>query len=847
MINYYSYWKEVSKLIDEALELKTSERLPFLRKACKDNPALLEEATDYLSFIEKAEEEQFLNSDPGSPSILRKEAAKHGLGELSIKPVIGLRIGAYEIIEPIGEGGMGMVYLAKRADGEYETQVAIKFLRGGFFSPSMRKRFSREKKILAQLNHPNIAQIIDGGITPDGSPYIIMEYVDGTPVDSYCDNHKLNIRQRLSLFQQICNAVQFAHSKLIIHRDLKPDNIFITNRSDVKVMDFGIAKFLAPQADGAERALTREGCHIASVEYASPEQLGRGESNVGTDVYGLGVLLYLLTTGKKPFKLEGSSFNELKDRISSDPPPDPSLDSSDNIGTVQSDLKAIILKSLRKEPDMRYKSVIEFSEDINRYLSHEPVRARHGNIVYKARKFIKRNSRSLTALLTVVLILSGFTFYHLYTVNQQLKQISMEAETARTVTGFLVDLFDVSDPVHNADRTLTASALLERGQMRFNDLDMNPGVQLELLEELGRASFRLGNYINAEAIYLKADSIARQHFPSNSYEVAKTSLNLGVYHTESNEYLKAETHLIGALDYFSKNSNSFQNEYAEILLKLGECQLRTKRPFVALETMTDAMNAVSESDLSDMQLLHMHLSLARTHYATGDLIASETLMLDVLSDIKQLGFERYDIHRMALISLGHLEVRKNRFFEANSYYLSAMNHAQRIYGDMHPNTLKSLYNVMYSYIYMEEFDKAIELAYMMLDAKITRHGTNSTWEAEGHGTLGLFYFLSGDFKTSTQYFETSFSIFKNLEGNENPWTVTFQLLLSFSLQLGEETQKSAAHFQSALAKLQDPAFEADYNSTNLLIKYAEQMANRYPNELDEKLNQLRRADFLAQI
>lgn len=847
MMNYYSYWKEVNKLIDRALELESDDRHSFLKKSCKGNIALFKEAVDYLTYIEKAELDGFLNIDDQNPSILRKEMVERGLCGENLSTVIGRRIGPYEIVNPAGEGGMGMVYIAKRVDGEYDQTVAIKFLRGGFFSPTMRNRFKREKQILARLNHPNIAGILDGGITEDGTPYIILEYVDGSPVDKYCKENGLYLGERLELFTQICKAVQYAHSQLIIHRDLKPDNIFISRDGQVKVMDFGIAKILNPGAEESPFDHTREGFHVASLEFAAPEQFRSADSTTATDVYGLGVLLYLMATGKKPFMFDGLSLTEAQSRIETHLPPDPAQQNDPRIGNVEPDLKEIILKALRKEPGERYETVQEFSADIRRYIHHKPVHARSGTRGYKTRKYLRRNARPLAAAFILIIILSGFTIYHLHSINIQMEQTAMEAETAQSVTNFIVDLFDVSDPVQNADRVLTASALLERGQTRFDGLDMKPSVQLELLRELGRASMRLGDYINAETIYFKADSVARRHFTHDSYQVAEASLNLGIIHTEHNKFPESIAYLNQANLFFSKQVNLYQNEYSELLLNLGYSLIRKSQPDSALAALSTALKVGRESGLNQKRLLEIQLRQAQANIVINEFDAAEEILQNVMTEIKLSGFERYDIHRIALNSFGFLNSRKDNYREANSYYLAAMNHSHNIYGRLHPNTLKSLYNTMYSYVDLGEYETAIELGKEMRYAKITRHGEHSVWAAEGHATMGLFYFLSGDFSKSIESFDTSYRLFEDVNGHDDPWTITQRLLLSFSLQKNGQTDLSSHHFYRALSMLNHESFEQDHKAFDLLHLYVKHMKNRYPGDLNEKLDRLRTVDFLAQL
>jgi len=252
------YWNEIDNLINQSLVLAPEKRVTFIKDQCKDNEELLQETLSYLSFIEKAEDDQFLETDLISSDTFTDEISSILNRDDELKHIIGKKIGPYEIKELVGEGGMGAVYRAERVDGEFEQTVAIKFLRSGFYSMYLRERFNREKKILSRLNHPNITGLLDGGITREGSPYFIMEFIEGEPIHEYCENHKIRLPERLLLFSQICDAVQHAHSKLVVHRDLKPDNILVTRDGRVKVMDFGIAKLLTSDPDDDSPQITQE-------------------------------------------------------------------------------------------------------------------------------------------------------------------------------------------------------------------------------------------------------------------------------------------------------------------------------------------------------------------------------------------------------------------------------------------------------------------------------------------------------------------------------------------------------------------------------------------------------------
>lgn len=846
-MNQYSYWTDLSQLIDRALELDPDKRVSFLRNSCSANPELFKEAKEYLSYIEKAEEEQFLESNMRAISVLKSGLEAGDLAEAGKKPVEGHRVGPYKIREPVGEGGMGMVYLAERADGEFDQTVAIKFLRGGFFSPTMRNRFKREKQILARLNHPNIAGIIDGGITEDGTPYIILEYVEGEPVDEYCKRNKMRMAERLELFLQICKAVQYAHSQLIIHRDLKPDNIFVTEKGQVKVMDFGIAKFLNTGTDEASFAQTREGIHVASLEFAAPEQFGSSDPTTATDVYGLGVLLFLLATGIKPFMFDGLSLTEAQFKITNQAPPDPASCSNPDIGTIDSDLKAIILKALRKEPEMRFETVQEFSADLRRYINHKPVHARSGTRMYRAGKFLRRNRRLLIAAVALVVMTTGFALFHLHTINQQMQQTAMEAETSQAVTSFIVELFDISDPIQNAERVLTATSLLQRGQSRFDGLDLKPEVQLQLLHELGKASTRLGDYNNAEAIYFKADSIARVHFPANSYQVAKASLDLGTIHTWHRKFFMGERYLERAAHYYEENPETYPDEYTELLLQLGICHLNIRSPELALATLSEALDISRQFQIEPQKPLRMELRQAEVYVKLKEFDRAEEIYRDVLVKIENQGFSRHDIHRTALNSLGNLHKAKQEYETAFNYYDTAKKQAFEIYGDLHPWFLKLNYNQLFLFLEMGDYERAMELSEPMMHGKITRHGEQSEMAADGYSIKALIFFLMGDFKQASENFETSYLTYQNLLGPDNQWTLLQQLMLSFSLQLEGKTEESATHFYRAFSKFSSESIELDFFASEKVQQYIAYLESAYPNELENKIEILREAGLVPYV
>ncbi len=420
-------WKLINELLDEILDHEPEERPFILAQACAGDPLLRLELESLLAAHEQAG--GFMESLPSQAGELFGNA----------QPLIGQMIGPYRVLREIGRGGMGVVYLAARADQEFIKLVAIKVVWPGANHNEVLQRFRQERQILANLDHPNISRLLDGGTTEQGLPYVVMEYIAGTPITDYCDDYKLSITERLKLFLRACAAVQFAHQNLIIHRDLKPGNIMITDNGEVKLLDFGIAKLLRANLHSVDLAVTQTGLPPMTPEYASPEQVRGLAITTASDVYSLGVVLYELLTGHRPYQLASRSPLELERAICDTEPERPSTiinqteyetgedgrsrpkrtpetvsqtreGKPDKLrARLRGDLDSITLKALRKEPPQRYSSVDQFSADIRRHLEGKSVLAQKPTLTYRTGRFMRRHKVAATvAALFVLLLIGGF-------------------------------------------------------------------------------------------------------------------------------------------------------------------------------------------------------------------------------------------------------------------------------------------------------------------------------------------------------------------------------------------------------------------------------------------------------
>jgi eukaryotic-like serine/threonine-protein kinase len=434
-------WDRAKELFEAALELDPSQRASFLAENCRD--ASLKQQIEKLlidyqaagSFLDnpaaEIQMEEVLRLHPPSDEHLaRPESAE------AEDPMVGRRLGAYKLVRRVGQGGMAAVFLAMRADDEYQKEVAVKLVHPGLDSEEVLSRFRNERQTLAGLDHPNVVRLLDGGSAPDGLPFLVMEYVRGSPIDEYCDQHKLSVDERLRMFREVCDAVQYAHENLVIHRDLKPSNILVVADGTPKLLDFGIAKVLNPEPSTQGWLATETGSRCMTPAYASPEQ-ARGQSvTPKTDVYSLGAVLYELLTGHRPYRLTQNSPAEIEraiceqepeppstavSRVENDKSPDgkPVNKTPESVSLtregqpdklrrrLRGDLDNIVLKALQKEPQKRYDSVAEFSQDIDRHLQHRPVKARPSNLAFRVPKFVRRHKTEVSAGFAVLVVIAA--------------------------------------------------------------------------------------------------------------------------------------------------------------------------------------------------------------------------------------------------------------------------------------------------------------------------------------------------------------------------------------------------------------------------------------------------------
>lgn len=504
-------WQKIDEIFQAVLDCAPDRRTALLESSCGGNAELRNEIESLLTAYEKV---HFTVSSvfQDGMKLLDQQASKEGVGR---------RIGPYQVLREIGHGGMGSVYLAARADDAYQKFVAIKLIRRGMDTDIVR-RFHTERQILATLDHPNIARLLDAGSTEDGLPYFVMEYIEGDPIDKYCDEHNLNITERLKLFQGVCMAVRYAHQNLVIHRDIKPGNVLITKDGVPRLLDFGIAKLLAP-GTVPDQSLTR--IHPLTPQYASPEQIRGQVVTTASDVYSLGVLLYVLLTGQRPYRGAMSSAAEIERSICEEEPEKPSsvvlnkkaIRKSDEGITpilisrtrestperlrrrVHGDLDNIVLKALRKEPQRRYASAEQFSEDISRHLANLPVIARRETPGYLAAKFVARHRTGVAAAALVLLVLVAGIFGTSWQARvaraERARAEQQFNDVRKLATSFL---FEFNNSIQNLPGATPARKLLVQRALEYltklsQQSQGDPGLQRELAEAYLKVGDLQGN------------------------------------------------------------------------------------------------------------------------------------------------------------------------------------------------------------------------------------------------------------------------------------------------------------------------------------------------------------------
>ncbi len=722
----------------KAATLSPRRRKLYLQMACYGRPTL------------RRDVEQLLRASDAGDDYLHDLAGRLNIQsmfeQIERAAVPTQPFGVWRAIAHLGTGGMGAVYLAERADAQFEQRAAIKVLPAAFASEHARQRFLVERQILAGLQHPYIAQLLDGGLTNEGLPYFVMEYVQGCPVEAWCDERRLSVEARLALFTDICEAVQFAHRNLIIHRDIKPANVMVDEEGRVRLLDFGIAKLLDPQHTGSE--VTSLDQRPMSAPYASPEMICGDPVTTASDVYSLGVLLYVLLTGRLPSSFDGMTERERRDAVSGAPCPLASHVLHEVQATggelvavraacrastpaqlrhrLQGDLDLVLAKALARDPEQRYASVQAFAEDVQRHLHAQPVHARTPSWGYLARRFVARNRWAVgTAALMVLCLISITVLTARYAVRtaEQAHEVAQahddaqqKAYEARQTRDFLLSIFELSGPNATQGQTVSAASLLDRAAQRLED---------DLGELPGTAAVLHG-------------------------AIAEIYQQMSLYEQSQRMFVRARALFEAAGDEDGAAFAQVTEQYASLTEVRGEYP---KAYALALQGL-----ATYEAIGDQAGIARMRLILGRNHHKQGNLPRARAEYNAAVTLLESLPEPSKDTLAAAKSYLGTLAEHEGDLAGAEALHLEGLALRQEFYGDQHTVLIESYHNLATAVQQQGRLREA-EAHYdeaLRISALLSPSGNSS--DAFLYNGLGKLHELAGDLALSVSNYERALAV-----------------------------------------------------------------------------------------
>jgi len=832
-------------IIERARELGPRERSEYVRHACGADETLLSHVL--LGLGEDVSQSGFWDE------VAAGESGSHDPGSLE-----GQRLGPYRIVRKLGTGGMGDVYLAERADDEYQQQVAIKLVRSGVFSRQVQGRLRMERQILATLQHPNIARLLDGGRAPDGTPYLVMEYIDGEPIDAYCDRRRLAPEERIALVRTVCSAVHYAHQNLIVHRDLKPNNILITPQGVPKLLDFGIAKLLDTRQSAATLAVTHAEYRVMTPAHASPEQVRGDVITTSSDIYVLGVLLYELLCGRRPFQLLGSSLLEMEKIICDQEAPTPSemvsrtaRESPELLTDIvacrsttparlqkflHGEVDSIIGMAMRKDPERRYSSAEQLAADLERHLNGKPVIASKDTWFYRTRKFVGRHKLAVAASMVAIITLAAFatiTFVQAQRIAYERDVSNAERTRAEQVSSFLVELFELSDPSRSRGNQVTARELLDIGARRVSlGLADQPETRATLLGTIGTVYQSLGLYSDSVALLEEGlQSRIKIHGPRHP-EVAVALRELGDAYCDRGDLPQCETRLNAALDMQRELLGADALEIAPTIMAQAKlAQLRGD--FDAAERLynqslqmyrahgkertTDATSVMNE--LAGLYSYRGWHDRAATLYRAALDIDRQTLG----NDHPQVGQHVHNL-AVALHEQGKLD-------EAAPLYEESMQTLTRVLGEKHPQTIDAAANYGRFLQRRGELERAETILSKVVELDRQARGPRHAFVAHDLVNLGMVRLDRQQQAQAEQDFRAALDIYAEALPPDHPYVASALtglgrcMLEQNRLAEAEQTLRHAKEIAAKSFAINSPQVAAANSSLGRVL-----MAQRRPDE-----------------
>jgi tetratricopeptide (TPR) repeat protein/predicted Ser/Thr protein kinase len=739
----------------------------------------------------------------GRTSLLDRDLAETAyqvLADPTPGEATGRRFGPYTVLRLLGEGGMGLVYLGRRED--LGSLAALKVLRDAWLSPSRLERFAAEQRTLAQLAHDSIARLYDVGALDDGTPWLAMEYVEGVPLTSYCEERGATIAERLRLFAAVCEAVQHAHGHLVIHRDLKPSNILVTAAGAVKLLDFGIAKQLASL--DPEQHQTRTALRLLTPAYAAPEQLRGDPIGVHTDVYALGVVLYELLAGQLPHDVSRRSPGEIEAAVLDEVPARPSIAGRarpSGRGLSRSrwaDLDMLCLTAMQKDPGRRYRTVGALMRDVTHYLNGEPLEARPDRLGYRFGKFVGRHRGPVALAALMIAVLVGLVTFYTVRLRTARNAALAEAAKAQRIQRFTMNLFQGGDKEAGPTDTLRVLTLVDRGLLEARALGADPALQSELYETLGSLYEKLGNLPRADSLLTEAVARRRGQTPKGSAELTRSLLTLASLRISQARFEEAEgavrealTSGKGVLPRDHPALTEATSALAQVLQERGKYE-------EAIRTAGEAVGRYRPGGTTP-ELAAAMGRLADAHFYAGHYALSDSINREVLTMHLALYGERHPLVAQTLINLGAAQQERGNYADAERYHRQGLEIIRGFYGENHHETASALTMLARALIFEEKFGEADSLLQRALEVKERVYGPNHPTVASTVNELGNIALTTGRPDDAERYFTRMIAIYRTAYGDRHYLLGTAEANLASVYMRREEWPRAERLFRQVVA------------------------------------------------
>jgi serine/threonine-protein kinase len=801
-------WQQIQSLFHAALEVPPGEQRSYVSAASAEDREL---ELEVLAMLEAdAHPSPMLDADLAQVAgrILPQSAAE----------AAGQRFGAYRILHLLGEGGMGVVYLAERDD--LHSRAAIKILRDAWMSPARRERFAAEQRALAQMNHPGIARLYDANALPDGTPWFAMEYVEGVPLTRYCSERASDIRERLRLFRAVCEAVDYAHARAVLHRDLKPSNILVKPDGSVRLLDFGIAKQLETR-DGSPLH-TQTALRFMTPAYAAPEQLRGDAASIQSDVYSLGVLLYELLAGHLPFDPAGKTAADFERTVLGREPEKPSSSAQAAPGASRAewaDLDVLCAAAMHKDVHRRYRSVEALIRDLDRFFRGEPLESRPDTLAYRTAKFVRRNAAPVAVSAAALILLTVLLAFFIVRLTSARNSALLQAERAKRIQGFLFNLLDGGDKDAGPAEDLRVVALIDRGVQEAQSLQAEPAVQAGLYQTLGVVYRNLGKLDQADSLLQLALNRRRALLQARSpgvtsIDVAQSQIELGLLRSD-------QARLDDALALVREGSDSVRRglpgsdpaaltaatAFGKVLEVRGEYAK-------AIDFMEKAIAPVQASGAESAELADALAELADNYFYAGHYDICDALFRRVLAMHRRFYGDGHPKVAEDLINVGATQMERGRYAESETYNRQAVAIDEKFYGPDHPQTASALTQLGRSLNYEKRFDEARALLLRALAIQERVHGPVHPAVASALNELGNIASQNGRFADAEAAFQRMVEIYRAVYHDHHYLIGTAESNLATAYAGEKQYARAEGLYRDAIARFNDtlPA-----NHTNIGI------------------------------